>query len=176
VPQVQEERPSRGSIPEELLRPGRGESPRYPIDMVIGELGQGTASIQAFTFANNIGQGFLSGQMEHPNLTSINSVIRESLLSSLEIINPLSFRLGGGREEADGAMSFLIRFIGRDQGISGELYVRFVTRQIQRPDGEFTVSGNWTFEELLLDEAKDRETEHQESIYRYDFYPYERFF
>ncbi|MDR2922901.1 MAG: hypothetical protein LBU85_06135, partial [Treponema sp.] len=32
-----------GSIPEELLRPRRGEAPRYPVDTVIGELGQGKA-------------------------------------------------------------------------------------------------------------------------------------
>jgi len=167
---------SRGSIPEELLRPKKGETPRYPIDTVIGELGRGKASEAAFSFANNIGSAFLSGDKASPALASIDSAVRENLLSALEVIIPVSFRIGGGREEADGAFSFLVRFIGKDQGITGELYIRYVTRQIQGSDGETTTTGKWVFEELLLEEAKDREVEKKESVYRHDFYPYERFF
>jgi hypothetical protein len=174
--QEQAETISRGSIPEELLRPKRGEAPRYPIDTVIGELGRGKASEAAFSFANNIGSAFFSGNKSSPALASIDSAVRENLLSALEVIAPVSFRIGGGREEADGAVSFLVRFIGKDQGITGELYIRYVTRQIQEPDGETTTTGKWVFEELLLEEAKDREVEQKESIYRHDFYPYERFF
>jgi hypothetical protein len=167
---------SRGSIPEELLRPKRGETPRYPIDTVIGELGRGKASETAFSFANNIGFAFLSGNKTNPSLAPVDSAVRENILSALEVINPVSFRIGGGREEADGAVSFLVRFIGKDQGITGELYIRYVTRQIQDPDGEVITTGKWVFEELLLEEAKNREVEQKESIYRNDFYPYERFF
>jgi hypothetical protein len=176
VSQEQAERLSRGSIPEELLRPKRGEAPRYPIDTVIGELGQGTASDSAFSFADYIGSGFLSGNMGSSALSSINSSVKENLLSALGVIAPVSFRIGGGREEADGAVSFIVRFIGKDQGITGELYIRYVTRQSQGPDGEDRTTGNWVFEELLLDEAKDRDVEQQESVYRHDFYPYERFY
>jgi len=167
---------SRGSIPEDLLRPKRGETPRYPIDTVIGELGRGKASEAAFSFANNIGIALLSGNKGNPALASINSAARENLLSTLETINPVSFRIGGGREEADGSVSFLVRYIGKDLGITGELYIRYVTRQIQEPNGEVTTTGKWVFEELLLEEAKNREVEQKESVYRNDFYPYERFF
>jgi hypothetical protein len=167
---------SRGSIPEELLRPKRGEAPRYPIDIVIGELGRGNASEAAFSFANNIGSAFFSGNKANPSLASIDSAVKENLLSALESVNPVSFRIGGGREEADGAVSFLVRFIGKDQGITGEMYIRYVTRQIQEPDGEVITTGKWVFEELLLEEAKNREVEQKESMYRNDFYPYERFF
>jgi len=170
------DRVARGSIPEELLRPKRGEAPRYPVDIVIGELGKGTASDAAFSFANYISNAFLSGNTENPALASIDSGLRESLLSSLDVIAPLSFRLGGGREEADGAISFLIRFIGKDQGISGELYIRYSSRQTQGENGEVKTSGRWVFEELLLEDPKDRDTEQKESIYRGDFYPYERFY
>jgi hypothetical protein len=163
APQEQAGNLSRGSIPEDLLRPKRGEAPHYPIDIVIGDLGKGTASDAAFSFANYISAGLLSGNMENQALAGIESSLRESLLSSLEAIAPLNYRLGGGREEADGAVSFLIRFIGKDQGISGELYIRHN-------------SGGWVFEELLLEEAKDRVTEQKESIYKNDFYPYERFY
>jgi hypothetical protein len=176
VSQEQEGRVFRGSIPEELLRPARGEAPRYPADTVIGELGQGNASSAAFFFANSAAVGLLSGRMDHPALSSINSSLRESYLSALGIISPVSFRIGGGREEADGAVSFLIRFIGRDQGITGELYIRYVTRRIQREDGEVTTVGSWIFDELLLEEAKDRDVERQEASERLDYYPYERFF
>jgi len=165
----------RGSIPETLLRPGRGEAPRYPVDVVIGELGRGAASVSAFNYANLIGAGFLSGQMGHPALASINSTIRESNLSAIQVISPVSFRIGGGREEPDGAISFLVRFIGREQGITGEMYIRYVSRRISE-DEEGAVIGNWVFEELLLEEARDRAVEHQEAANRNDFYPYERFF
>jgi hypothetical protein len=174
--QEQADRLSRGSIPEELLRPKKGEAPRYPIDTVIGELGKGTASDSAFSYANYVSSGFLSGKMDNPALVSVNSSLRESFLSALEVIAPVSFRLGGGREEADGAISFLIRFIGREQGITGELYIRYITRQSQGADGEVKTSGNWIFEEMLLEEARNHEVEQQESMYLHDFYPYERFF
>jgi len=170
------ERASRGSIPEELLRPKRGEAPRYPIDIVIGEMGKGTASDAAFSFANYISAAFLSGNKDNSALASIDSGLRENLLYSLDVITPLSYRLGGGREEADGAISFLVRFIGKDQGITGELYIRYVTKQIEGDDGEVTTTGRWVFEELLLEEARDRNVEQKESIYRADFYPYERFY
>jgi len=176
VSQEQMDRVSRGSIPETLLRPARGEAPRYPIDTVIGALGQGEASSAAYFFANSVLTGLLSGKMDHPSLVYINSTMRESYLSQLEVISPESFRIGGGREEPDGAVSFMLRFIGTEQAITGELYIRYVTRQIQGEGEEVTTVGSWTFEELILDEAKDRASEQQESVYRIDFFPYERFF
>ena len=174
--QEQMDRVFRGSIPEELLRPKRGEAPRYPVDIVIGELGKGTSSDAAFSFANYISSAFLTGNMENAALASIDAALRQSILSDLEVVSPLSYRIGGGREEADGAVSFLIRFIGKDQAISGELYIRYITRQTQVEGGEAKTTGRWVFEEMLLEDAKDRETEKKESIYRNDFYPYERFY
>jgi len=172
-PPIEISRLARGSIPEELLRPARGEAPHYPIDTVIGELGRGQASAEAYTFANSIAEGLLLGDMSHSSLSTIDSSYRERHLSALNVINPGNFRLGGGREEADGAVSFFIRFIGRNQGITGEMYIRYVSRE--NADGIVT-SSNWVFEELLLEEAKTRDIEQQESIYRIDFNPYERFF
>jgi hypothetical protein len=174
---AQDEDGYRGSIPVELLRPATGESPRYPLDIVIGELGQGTASAAAYSFANNIGSAFLSARMSHPALASINEVIREGYLSEIGEVSPDSFRLGGGREEPDGAISFLIRFIGRDFGLTGELFVRYVTREIEGADGEVTRTGYWVFEDMLLEKPKSRDVETQEaSGYRFDFSPYERFY
>ncbi|MCL2213636.1 MAG: hypothetical protein FWC06_00360 [Treponema sp.] len=173
---VSQERLPRGSIPEELLRPARGESPRYPVDVVIGEIGRGNATAAAYFFANSVGTGLLSGQMGHPALSSVNAVTRESYLTALQAVSPVNFRIGGGREEADGSVSFLVRFLGRELGITGELYIRYVTRQIEGDDGEIRSVGNWIFEELLLDEPGERSIEIQEPNYRNDFNPYERFF
>ena len=166
----------RGSIPETLLRPARGESPRYPVDVVIGELGRGNASAGAFSFAGSVGSALLRRQMEHPVLASINPVSRESHLSALGAIAPESFRIGSGREEADGSVSFLIRFLGREQGITGEMYIRYITRQLAENGGEARTIGNWVLEELFLEEARNRESENQEFANRFDFNLYERFF
>jgi hypothetical protein len=171
----------RGSIPEELLRPKWGESPRYPADIVIGDLGQGKVSAAAYSYANSIASALLSRQRGHPSLSAVNSVLLDNYFKTLGGVSPVSFRLGGGREEADGAISFLIRYIGRDYGLTGELYIRYRSRQIQGEDGEITQTGNWVFDDLLFEEKKNREEEFQESLqradkHRYNYLPYERFF
>jgi hypothetical protein len=121
----------RGSIPEELLRPRRGEAPRYPVDTVIGSLGRGDASEEAYSFAVSVAEGFLSGLPEHAGLRTVNAGLRENYLNILDNIELARFRLGGGREEPDGSVSFLIRFMGKDKNITGELFVRYVTRHIE---------------------------------------------
>jgi len=161
----QMERAGRGSIPEALIRPIRNENPRYPIDTVIGELGRGEASQEAYDTAYSIIKGLLDADRTSAALSSIHSGLLDNYLSTLENIEPINIRIGGGREEVDGAVSFLVRFIGRELAVTGELYIR-----------AGSASGTWTFEELLLEEIKDRETENRESIYRYDFNPYERFY
>jgi hypothetical protein len=190
----------RGSIPEELLRPKRGEEARFPVDTVIGEMGQGEASSASYLFAKSIASGLVSVNKDHPGLAGINAALRDNYLAVLEEIYPKNYRLGGGREEADGAVSFMIRIIGRDSGITGELFVRYVTRQIvienkvavEKKEEEINEEGNeeetetivkeyktvgsWKFEDLILEEAKSREEEERESVQRFDFSPYERFF
>ena len=53
---------NQGTIPEALRQPQRGdESPRYPRDAVIGELGRGLAEEGAYRYARNLLQGILSG-------------------------------------------------------------------------------------------------------------------
>ncbi|MDR2476436.1 MAG: hypothetical protein LBD18_01445 [Treponema sp.] len=217
---------NRGSIPEELLRPRREEAPRYPVDTIIGPLGQGEASQEAYRFARQVAAALLAGNSDASSLSAMNRVFLESYMSTLNAISPRNFRLGSGREEPDGAFSFLIRFIGREQGISGELFVRLEeqrpavqpaetpsnaaageTRQIESAaedqaaeaalpaqpapsPAETTQTAEtkaavrevrpgrrvWVFDELILEEARSRETENGESKHRFDFSPYERFF
>jgi hypothetical protein len=194
----------RGSIPEELLRPHRGESPRYPIDIVIGPIGQGAASPEAYGFARRVAAALLLGNMSAPVLSSANKVFLERSISALNAVNPRYFRLGSGREEPDGSFSFLVRFAGRDRGITGELFIRFEERVTNQPpppkppesepvtagEGETTdeeeteqapayvpiIEKRWIFEDLILEPPLSREEEIIENRQRYDFSPYERFF
>jgi hypothetical protein len=137
------------------------------MDMVIGEIGQGAASEAAYSFANSVGSALLSGRHDHPVLASVNSALLESYISSVRGIEAGAFRIGSGREEADGSVSFIIRFIGRDHGMIGELFIR-------RSQG----SAGWVFDELILEEARSREEEMQKAAVRsrFDFSPYERFY
>jgi hypothetical protein len=121
----------RGSIPEELLRPRRDEAPRYPIDTVIGSLGRGQAPQEAYDIAKNAAAAFLAGNMDASVFSPVSKVFVESCMSMLNAINPQFYRMGSGREEPDGSVSFLVRFVGREQGITGELFIRLEER---RPD------------------------------------------
>jgi hypothetical protein len=129
----QDEAPQRGSIPEELLRPRREEAPRFPVDTVIGPMGQGQAPKEAYDVARRAAGALLAGDMNVPILAGVSRVFLESYIAALNTVNPRSFRLGGGREEPDGSYSFLVRFIGREQGITGEMYIRLEERRSPPP-------------------------------------------
>jgi len=119
-----------GFVPEELLRPRREEILRHPVDIVIGPLGPGRASRESYEFARRVASAFLAGNMDAPVLATVNRVFLEDYMAVLDVVNPRSFRIGSGQESPDGSVSFLIRFIGRDHGITGELFVR---REERRP-------------------------------------------
>ncbi|MDR2078814.1 MAG: hypothetical protein LBP74_03705 [Treponema sp.] len=154
---------NRGTIPETLRQPQRGnESPRYPRDAVIGELGRGLADEEAYLYARNVLEGVLSGNRESALLAGAAQSLLEDLFTGLEPLSPQKYRLGGGREEADGATSFLFRFLGRDMSLAGELYLRLVDEK-------------WQLEDILVEEARAI-SEKGMNTYRFDFSPYERFF
>jgi len=123
----------RGSIPEELLRPRRDEAPRYPVDTVIGPIGQGSAPAEAYGLARRVAAALLAGNINASVLSSVKKVFLEGYIDALSAVNPRYFRLGSGREEPDGSVSFLVRFAGREQGITGELYIRFEERVTNPP-------------------------------------------
>jgi len=166
----------RGSIPEALLRPERGESPRYPEDVVIGAIGRGSASEASYFYANTVCAGLLSMRADHPAFSSVNPARVNNYLTQLGVIAPSGFRIGSGRNEADGSVSFLIRFFGRDMGMTGELYIRYVIRNIENDNGEAAQIGSWVFEDLYFDDPVSRYIENQDNINRNNLYPYERFF
>jgi hypothetical protein len=157
---------NQGAIPEALRQPQRGdENDRYPRDAIIGELGQGQgqASAEAYRYARNLLQGALSLNRESTLLAGTSPVQLEELFAGLETVTPQQYRLGGGREEADGSTSFLFRFIGRDMSMAGELYVRFENNA-------------WRLDDIIVEEAKALSEGGLMNTYKFDFSPYERFF
>jgi hypothetical protein len=135
----------------------------------------------------------LAGNANASILTRVSKEFLDNSMNALNTINPRSFRIGNGREEPDGSVSFLVRFVGREEGITGELFIRFEERATTPPpqarepaaDGEEEeplpapqpiVSRNWVFEDLILEEPRGRDEENMAARQRYDFSPYERFF
>jgi hypothetical protein len=109
-------------------------------------------------------------------LSGMNSGDLEKIISDLEKIGPRKFRMGSGREEVDGAVSFLARFIGREKGIVGELYVRLV---LPAGDGAAEAAQGqeeavWRLDDLILEE--ERRLDEVIEGPSFDFPPYERFF
>jgi hypothetical protein len=155
---------NQGAIPEALRQPQRGdENPRYPRDAIIGELGQGLASEEAYRYARNLLQGALSLNRESTLLAGASPSQLEELFAGLEPLGPQQCRLGGGREEADGSVSFLFRFIGRDMSMAGELYIRLNGKA-------------WRLDDIIVEEARSLSEGGLMNSYKFDFSPYERFF
>lgn len=165
-------------VPDNLRKPQRGEAPRYPKDVVIGALGRGGASEEAYVFAKGILEGVLRGE----------EVVDPSIVNDIQSVEPQKFRIAGGREEDEGNTSFIFRFIGREKWIVGEIYVRFASpsevvvvpdadaEQADAPVTEEIVQdpGGWKLDDIILDEA--RAVGQNIQTYTYDFSPYERFF
>jgi hypothetical protein len=175
-----------GSIPDVITRPQRGEQARYPRDTVIGELGPGEAPADVYRIARNILTAALRNNRESPLFQGFGSVRLAEIFSGVEAVQPEKFRIGGGRIMPDGSVSFLFRFIGREKGVAGELYLRRERPAEPAPAdaaGENPApeeaappvpQGPWRFDDMLLDETHD--TQVRREVYPYDFTPYERFY
>jgi hypothetical protein len=166
----------RQTIPEILRQPHRGEAPRYPVDTIIGSLDRGDVSAAAYTCAREVLAALIGGNKEAPVLSAVNSEDLEKNFSDLGKIGPRKYRLGKGREEADGAVSFLVRFIGREKGIVGELYVRsmVIANQEAAEDVQRQEETVWRLDDLILEEERGLDEVIEEPSF--DFPPYERFF
>jgi hypothetical protein len=128
-------------LPDALRRPQRGEALRYPHDTVIGDLGRGAVEDGAYHTAARFLTALMEKDRESSVLATLDSSLLDEFLDALEPLAARKFRLGGGREEEDGSVSFLIRLLGSEQWISGELYLRFEHE-------------TWLVDELILEQAK----------------------
>jgi hypothetical protein len=155
-------------VPDTLRRPEWGEAPRYPQDLVIGELGQGNASEGAYIFSQGILSAVIAGRRESSILTQSGYSFPESFFEKIANIRPRSYRLGGGRIELDGCVSFVVRIIGPEESITGELFIRLADAL----DDE--TPGRWLLDDLIIEDK--RPLSEIRNSYRYDFSPYERFF
>ena len=142
-------------VPNNLRKPEIGETPRFAEDLVIGRLGRGNAPEDAYHFAQNLLSDLVADRV------SPDPALPGSVLAELRAIRPQNHRLGSGRIEADGSISFLVRFIGREESISGELFLR-------------PGAGAWVFDDLLLDEK--RVLSEIRDSFRFDFSPHGRLF
>ena len=158
------------TIPDTLRRPQRGEMPRIPQDFVIGELGQGQAPADAYRFARSLVAALTAGNSASPVFAGSPPALIASHIQEIGGIGPQSYRLGGGRLEVDGNISFLVRFLGREESITGELFVY----QRAAADSPTEEPAQWFLDDLVLEERRTL-TEIRDR-YRFIFSPYERFF
>ena len=128
-------------LPYALRRPQRGEALRYPSDTVIGDLGRGDVGDGAYRAAMRFLTALIEQDREASILAALDASVLDEILGALEPLATLKFRLGSGRNEEDGSVSFLVRLLGSEQWISGELYLRF--------DYE-----TWLADDLILEQAK----------------------
>jgi hypothetical protein len=143
--------------------------------MVIGSLGRGNVPEGVWLFARDLLSALIAENRSA--LSSVDGL--DAVLETLGGINPGTYRLGSGREEPDGSFSFLVRFIGREQWIAGELYIRPGDSGVSDGAEAETDSGAippaaWVFDDLVLEEKRDRGTE--KNSRSFDFSSYERFF
>ena len=159
------------SIPEVLWQPRRGESPRYPRDLIIGSLARGNVSDGARLAATQALSALVAGNRNVAVFSRFGASSRNELFSAVAVVEPRKYRIGEGREEADGSYSFLVRFMGRERGIAGELYIRF-----EPPPEADSAGGNgaWLVDDLLLEEQRPLGEFSEENVY--DLPPYERLF
>lgn len=164
----------RQTIPEILRQPQKGEAARYPSDMIIGSLDRGDVPDAAYACAREVMNALVAREKDAPVLSAMNGAEIEKVLSDLGKISPRKFRLGNGREEADHAVSFLVRFIGRERGIAGELYVRAEAPPAEEPAVQSRREEVWQLDDLVLEE--ERRLDEVIEGPSFDFPPYERFF
>jgi hypothetical protein len=148
-------------VSEQIRRPRQGESPRYPEDSIIGELGQGEAPVESYRFVQELLQELLPKESRQEFVSNLPIDNTEGIINILQEIDPENVRIGGGREEADGSISFLLRFIGTNSWSGGEIYVS-------------RSENTWIVEDLILDEPGEQNKTNGQ--YRFNFPPYERFF
>ena len=102
------------------------------------------------------------GKADSPLLAPLSKRDRDELFSRAASVAPRKVRVGGGREEAETSTSFLFRFIGREQELSGELFL------------SVTGDGEWRLEDILPETPRDI-GEATERDHPYSYTPYAPF-
>jgi hypothetical protein len=150
-----------GVVPEILIRPFRFTEWAYPVDAVIGQLGAGEVSAGANTYARGVLRELMRQNKTADVLKTLSPGVLDEAMSKLAEVTPRKVRMGGGREETDGSLSFLFRFMGSENELSGELYIR--------ADGD-----SWKPEDIIFEEPKKLSS--GSDAFTFTYTPYERFY
>jgi hypothetical protein len=150
-----------GVVPEILKRPSRETEWVYPADSIIGQLGGGEASDAANAYARTVLRDLMRRNREADSVKDVDTGQLDEIMAKLGETEPRKVRLGGGRDEIDGSVSFLFRFIGRENGLSGELYIR-------------AEDGKWITEDIIVEDVQ--KLSRDGSDFPTANTPYERFY
>lgn len=150
-----------GSVPEAVRRPDQFITPSYPRDLSIGETGPGEAPLEAYHFARRVLGDAQQKREASAFLSIIPSATRSDFLNDLGSVTSRKYRVGSGRTEVDGSTSFLFRFIGREQELAGEIYLR---------SGE----SGWVLEDIISEEPRNLD-EARDGDHPYSWTPYDSF-
>jgi hypothetical protein len=152
-----------GVLPESLRRPEFVVEPLYPKDLSIGDLGPGSAPLEAYNYSRRVLSDLQQSKKTSELLATIPSETVDNIIVALGKNAPRKFRVGGGKEGVDGSTSFMFRYIGREEELSGAIYLR----------GQ--AGGKWQLEDIILEEPRSLEDAKQ-SDNPYLWLPYDRFY
>ncbi len=114
------------SITADLTIPNKNEIPRLPKDFSIGDLGQGNVPLPVYDAAQDYCNRLVSSQYTKQLLNFLPVQEQDKIAEMVKTINPLQYRIGGGKLEGEGRYSFLIRILGQNTAASGAVYVHLV--------------------------------------------------
>jgi hypothetical protein len=150
-----------GVVPEILRRPSREKELVYPVDAVIGQLSGGDAPAGANAYARGLLRDLMRRNEKADTLKDISPALLTEAMTKIGETEPRKARLGSGREEIDGSVSFLFRFMGRENELAGELYIRLEEEK-------------WKTEDIIFNDPKKLSRASEE--FRPVYTPYERFY
>jgi hypothetical protein len=113
-----------GVAPDSVRRPEHLSNPLYPRDVSIGELGQGDASSVCYSYAKSALRELEQSNKSDKFFKLLPQAEIDGVVKKVSDVAPVRSRLGGGKEGVDGDFSFLFRFIGLQDELTGVIYLR----------------------------------------------------
>lgn len=124
----------------DLSIPTGSESPRLPRDYLIGQLGAEDGKAAPYREAAAILEELASGKTAGRRFTKNGEAGLSEIVERLSSLgSAASVRIGSPVPEGDGGVSYLIRFVGKDASLSGELRL------------EPSENGSWLVDFIALD-------------------------
>ena len=80
-------------LPSSLRRPERSEAPRYPSDLLIGEMGRGEAPEDAYAFARDVISSLMGGRRNAASFAGFSSYLAENFFDEIDSLGPGVYRM-----------------------------------------------------------------------------------